>query len=104
MMETQKLIIGGEEIEYQVGSGNVFADLGLPDADKLFAAGEVLIRVQRRIEGAGWTHAEAAARARITRRELSSLLRGRHVGLTTARLAQIAARLGCGTDTTPTRD
>lgn len=102
--EMRTITLDGEEIEYEVSSGNVFADLGLPDADELFAAGQSLIQIQRRIEGAGWTRREAAVRAGVTRCALSDLLRGRLAGFTTERLLRIAARLGCDTDATPTHD
>jgi hypothetical protein len=49
-----------EELGYEVGSGNVFADLGLPDAEELKAKSDLAIEIVRIIDDRGLRQAEAA--------------------------------------------
>ena len=51
-------------IEYEVGSGNVFADLGLPEASDLLVKARLTNIINEEIKRQGLTQAEAA---RITR-------------------------------------
>lgn len=83
-----------EEIKYEISSGNVFADLGLPDADELLFKAQMIAGIQRLIEDAGWTQREAAKRAGISQPDLSNLLRGRLTGFSTDRLLKTLNRLG----------
>ncbi len=83
-----------EAIEHEVSSGNIFADLGLPDAEELFFKGHLAIAIQRMIEDAGWTQREAAERVGVSQPDLSNLLNGRLAGFSTDRLLKILNRLG----------
>lgn len=83
-----------EAIEHEVSTGNVFADLGLPDADELLFKAQMVAGIQRRIEDAGWTQREAARRAGLAQPDLSNLLRGRLIGFSTDRLLKTLNRLG----------
>ncbi len=83
-----------EKLEYEVSSGNVFADLGLPDAEELFFKGYLALAIQRIIEDAGWTQQEAATWVGISQPDLSNLLRGRLAGFSTDRLLETLNRLG----------
>lgn len=51
-----------EEISFTVGSGNVFADLGLPDAAELLAKSKVLHSITRALEERGLKKAEEQAK------------------------------------------
>lgn len=55
-----------EGIEVEAGSGNVFADLGLPDADKLKIKSGLTVEIARAIRERGLTQAEAAGRMGLT--------------------------------------
>ncbi|MBI3372021.1 MAG: XRE family transcriptional regulator [Betaproteobacteria bacterium] len=69
-----KRIIDGIEVE--TGSGNVFADLGLPDADKLKIKSGLVIEISRAVRKLGLTQHEAARRMGITQPKVSDMPRG----------------------------
>jgi predicted XRE-type DNA-binding protein len=76
------------------GSGNVFADLELPDADELKWKADLMVRIGHIIESKGLTQVEIAKRARINRSEVSRLLNGRITTFSVGRLLLILNRLG----------
>ena len=63
-------------IEVEIGSGNVFADLGLPDAEKLKIKSGLLIEISKAIRRLELTQAAAAERMGIPQPKVSALLRG----------------------------
>ena len=77
------------------GSGNVFADMGEPDADVLHFKARLICQMQRIIEERGLTQTEAAALTGMDQPTLSKLLRGRHFKVSTDRLFAMLNRLGC---------
>ena len=58
------------------GSGNVFADLGLPDPDGHLLKAELAGRTDDIVRERGITGAEAARLLGLSRRDVSRLLRG----------------------------
>ena len=64
------------EIEAHEGSGNVFADLGLPDAEQRLLKSQIVAQLQRLIKGRGLTQVKAAKLLGIHQPDLSLLLRG----------------------------
>jgi len=69
-----------------VGSGNVFADLGLPDADEMLVKADLAHRIGRLVEENKLTQAQAAARLGIDQPKISALLHGRLKDFSTDRL------------------
>jgi predicted XRE-type DNA-binding protein len=67
-------------------SGNVFADLGLPDADEALAKADLARQIVRLIKRRNWTQAQAARAFGIDQPKVSALMRGRLTGFSTARL------------------
>jgi len=65
-----------EAIEVEVGSDNVFADLGLPNADEHLAKAELASRTGDAIRERSLTQAAAAEILGIDQRKISRLLRG----------------------------
>ena len=63
-------------IEVETGSGNVFADLGLPDADRLKIKSGLVIEIVKAVERLDLSQAEAAERIGLTQSNVSALLRG----------------------------
>lgn len=63
-------------IEYEESSGNVFADLGLPNPEELMAKALLSIAIERAIEQQGLTRASAAELIQCTEDELSRVIRG----------------------------
>lgn len=66
-----------EKIEYVTGSGNVFADLGLKDADELFTRGMLGIEIIRILKKRGLEkQKDVAALLDIDKSESSKLMNG----------------------------
>ena len=88
----QKRVIDGVEIER--GSGNVFADLGLPDADKLKIKSGLVIEITRAIRRLGLTQEEAGRRMGVPQPKVSSMMRGDFASLSERKLMDCLNRLG----------
>jgi len=80
--------------ESTIGSGNVFADLGLPNADELLRKAELIRLIGASIQARGLTQSAAARRVRVAQPDLSKLLRGQSDGFSYDRLLRILAELG----------
>ncbi|MCK1442791.1 XRE family transcriptional regulator [Bradyrhizobium sp. 48] len=76
-----------------IGSGNVFADLGLPDPETHLAKANVVIKIDEAIEKRGLTHARAARIMEMPQKELTKLLRGHTKPYTVDRLKELLSRL-----------
>lgn len=83
-----------EGIEVETGSGNVFADLGLPDAEKLKIKSGLVIEITRAVRRLGLTQEEAGRRMGITQPKVSALLRGDFTNLSERKLMECLNRLG----------
>src|SRR6185312_1930689 len=81
-----------EKIE--MSSGNVFADLGLEDAEQLLLKAELASRVAQLIEKRGWTQTQIAERTGLDQPKVSRLLRGQLSGFSADRLFAVLNRLG----------
>lgn len=77
------------------GSGNVFADMGLPDADLLLVKAELTMRISQIIQKRGLTQAKAATVLGIDQPKVSALLRGQLDGFSIERLVRFLMALGC---------
>jgi predicted XRE-type DNA-binding protein len=71
------------------GSGNVFRDLGLPDAELLQAKADLVHRISKLIEKRRLTQMRAAEVLGITQPKISALLRGRLDGFSMDRLVRL---------------
>ena len=76
------------------GSGNIFADLGLPDADEHMLKARVIMLIAAIIEQQGLSQTAAAARMGIKQPDVSKLLKGRFEGFSLERLLAFARHLG----------
>src|SRR5574340_835132 len=83
----------GERIELETGSGNVFADLGLPDAEKLKIKSGMVIEITRAVRALGLTQEEAGRRMGIPQPKVSALLRGDFANLSERKLMDCLNRL-----------
>jgi predicted XRE-type DNA-binding protein len=81
-------------IEVEASSGNVFADLGLPDADKLRIKSGLVIEITRALRKLGLTQAEAGRRMGVPQPKVSALLRGDFAHLSERKLMDCLNRLG----------
>jgi predicted XRE-type DNA-binding protein len=75
-------------------SGNVFKDIGLPDADEHAIKADIVIKLAKLIELKGLTQSKAAALTGIAQPDLSKLLRGHFAGFSLDRLVQAILALG----------
>jgi predicted XRE-type DNA-binding protein len=72
-----------------VGSGNVFADLGFPDAEDLQLKAELTRQIGKRIKALGLTQVQAAKRLGLEQPDVSRLVNGRPSGFSAERLLLI---------------
>lgn len=79
-------------------SGNVFADLGLPDADERLAKAELARQIGGVIRERHLTQAAAARVLGIDQPKVSALLAGRLSGFSLERLAHFLTLLGKDVD------
>lgn len=84
----------GEIVEYEVSSGNVFADLGLEDAEELQFKTRLIVRIQAAITERGLTQAEAAKLIGLDQSRLSKMMRGGFLSFSSDKLFDILNRLG----------
>lgn len=80
--------------KHTVSSGNVFADIGLPDAGELLAKADLAIQISRIIEERGLTQAQAAEVLGVDQPKVSALVRGRLEGFSMERLYRFLNALG----------
>jgi len=83
-----------ENVAVESSSGNVFADLGLPDAEKLKIKSGLVIEISRAIKRLGLTQAEAGRRMGISQPKVSRMMRGEFANLSERKLMDCLNRLG----------
>ena len=76
------------------GSGNVFADLGIPNPDLALAKAELVRRIRDVIAERKLTQAKAAELLGLDQPKVSTLVRGRVAGYTIDRLFRFLTALG----------
>jgi predicted XRE-type DNA-binding protein len=91
-----KRIVEGVEVE--PSSGNVFADLGLPDAARLKIKSGLVIEITKAMRRLGLTQQQAAARMGITQPKVSDMQRGDFSNLSERKLMDCLNRLGYDID------
>jgi predicted XRE-type DNA-binding protein len=84
---------GHGAIEHEAGSGNVFADLGLPDGDERLARSKLGFHVFKLLADKGLTQREMAALLGIRQPEVSDLMNGHFNRFTTDKLLGFLKRL-----------
>jgi predicted XRE-type DNA-binding protein len=87
-----KRIIDGIEVE--ISSGNVFADVGLPDADKLKIKSGLVIEITKAVRKLDLSQEEAGRRMGLPQPKLSGLLRGNFSNVSERKLMDCLNRLG----------
>lgn len=88
----QTRVINGNEVT--TSSGNVFADLGLRDADKLKVKSGLVIEITRAVRRLDLTQEEAGRRMGLSQPKVSALLRGDSANLSERKLMDALNRLG----------
>jgi predicted XRE-type DNA-binding protein len=74
---------------HEVGSGNIFADLGLPNAEEHMLKAAFVAQLHRLIKARKLTQSAAAKIARVKQPDLSNILRGHFQGFSVERLMRM---------------
>jgi predicted XRE-type DNA-binding protein len=82
------------DVAFERSSGNVFADLGLENADELLVKADLAHAINRTIESHGWTQVQASERAGLTQPQVSKIARMRLDDFSQERLQAALRRLG----------
>jgi predicted XRE-type DNA-binding protein len=80
--------------EVEPSSGNVFADLGFPNAEEELAKADLVIHISHLIAARKLTQQQAATLLGIDQPKVSALLRGKVEGFSTERLLRFINALG----------
>ena len=88
VMESRQI----EDVEVHRGSGNVFADLGLVDAEKLKIKTGFVIEIRKAMRSLDLTQQEAAKRMGITQPKVSDMMRGDFTNLFERKLMDCLTR------------
>jgi predicted XRE-type DNA-binding protein len=81
-------------VEVEMSSGNVFADLGLPNADKLKIKSGLVIEITKAVRNLGLSQEEAGRRMGLPQPKLSGLFRGDFSNVSERKLMDCLNRLG----------
>lgn len=81
-------------IEHVTSSGNVFADLGLADAEERLVKSKLAAALQRSMIELGLTQTAASTRMGIPQPKLSRILHGRFDGISEAYITEGLRKLG----------
>src|SRR5712672_4374829 len=79
---------------YEQSSGNVFADLGLPNSEQELLKADLTVQIYRLIRGRGLTQTQAAELLGTTQSQVSALMRCRPVSVSVGRLMEFLNVLG----------
>ena len=79
-------------------SGNIFADLDLPDADELRTKAELTRQIYRRVKTLGLSQVAAAKALALKQPDVSRLMNGRFTGFSVERLLELLNALAVDVD------
>lgn len=92
-----------KNIPIRSGSGNVFGDLELSDAQEYLAKAELAARIYQVIKSRKLTQTAAAKLLGISQPKISALINGHLDGFSTDRLFRFLGALGCDVRITVSR-
>ncbi len=84
-----------KDIQVEPSSGNVFADLRIPNPEQYLAKAELAAKILKIVQRRRLTQAAAAKLLGISQPNVSALLNGRLDGFSTDRLFRFLNVLGC---------
>ena len=85
-------------LDYEISSGNVFRDLGLPDAEELDIKAALAIEIGQLIRRRGLTQSRAASMLGVDQPRVSALMRGHLEKFSMEKLCDYLRALGCDVD------
>lgn len=80
--------------EIERGSTNVYADLGMPNAEEMLVKAQLATKIGEIIRRRKLTQVEAAQLLGIPQPKLSNMLRGQFRGISEAKMLECLTRLG----------
>jgi predicted XRE-type DNA-binding protein len=86
------------DISITPSSGNVFADLGLPDANELMIKSTLVIKINTIIEKRHLSQVQAAELLGVAQPKISALQNGKLRGFSLEKLCHMLTRLGRDVD------
>ena len=92
--EVVKTKTGKKHSTITEGSGNVFADMGVPEPEHALAKAKLAAKIAAAIEEEELTQTEAAERLGTDQAKVSAIVRGRLDQFSTERLLQYAQMIG----------
>ena len=84
----------------EMGSGNVFADLGYADADSHLFMAQLVTRMKDVMTQRHLTQSAAAKAAGVSQPDISRLLKGHFRDVSVERIMRMLTRLGCDVEVT----
>jgi predicted XRE-type DNA-binding protein len=86
--------VGKKQIKVTRSSGNIFADLALPNPDEELLKAHLVIAIRDAIEARGLSQAAAGKKMRLAQPDVSKLIRGRVSGFSIDRILACLRALG----------
>ena len=80
--------------EIEESTGNVYADLGMDDADEMMVKAQLATKIGEIINGQKLSQQQAAEILGITQPKLSQMLRGQFRGISESKMLDCLVRLG----------
>jgi predicted XRE-type DNA-binding protein len=90
-MKKQRLVRG---VPVEEGSGNVYADLGYADSERMLVKAQLAAKIAEIVQRRALTQARAAEILGLTQPKVSALLKGQFRGVSEHRLLECLTRLG----------
>ena len=84
-----------KHIEFEEGSGNVFADLNMPDADALLVRAQIGFQVATLIKNRNLKQQESADILDIKQSDVSHIMNGHFSRFTTDKLSEFCSKFKC---------
>ena len=81
-------------IKIQEGSGNVYKDIEIPNADEMLIKAQLVTKIDEIIKDRRLTQQEAAEVLGITQPKLSMMLRGQFRGISEVKMMECLTKLG----------
>jgi predicted XRE-type DNA-binding protein len=83
-----------KKLDYTMSSGNVFADIGLPNPEEALVKAELAHKISTVIRDRGLTQAQAARTLGVDQPKISALIRGRLAPFSIERMLRFLVLLG----------
>ena len=83
-----------EEPAFEKSSGNVYADLGVPDAEEMLVKARLVSRIAEVMTKRKLTQVEAAKILEMPQPKISNMLRGHFRGISQTKMIECLTRLG----------